>query len=230
MQVPIPDLAQPLRRLALDGEDGIDLAPAQHVDCEPRLAVHQMRLDAQPFEHVDRRHEGAGIRLIDDDRLAVEILQTSDRPRCEDVHLLVEQLGDVDELLVDAAGEVLALKIGKGVLAYNSGIHAPQQQDVRDRLSRSAAEHRQHPEALAIVQHRTEIGADLGIGAAERAGHHGHGVGVQLDRQIAFGGTVLEDRLEGFADAAGIDAAAHRAEAFPFPFVNRCICICSIGA
>jgi len=61
-----------------------------------------------------------------------------------------------------------------------------------------------------------EIGADLGVGRAERAGHQAHGVGVELVRQIALGGgAVLEDGLEGIADGARIDAASHRTEVLP---------------
>ena len=216
MQVAIVDLVQPLQRLALDRDDRVDLALAQHVHRQPRLLIDQMRPDAEPFEHVDRGHEGGAVGQIDHHGLAVEVLHAADRLRRQNVHLLVEHLGHVDELVADVLGEVLAVEIGQRVLAHDPGVHTPQQQNVGDRLDGAAAHDRQDPQAGAAVERRGEIRADLGIGTAERTGHQAHGIGVELVRQVALGGgAVLEDRLEGIADGARIDAASHRAEVLP---------------
>jgi hypothetical protein len=40
------------------------------------------------------------------------------------VHFLVEHLGDVDELVADVLGEVLAVEIGQRVLAHDAGVDA----------------------------------------------------------------------------------------------------------
>ena len=174
-----------------------------------------MRPDPQPIEHVDRGHEGGAVGEIDDHRLAVEILHAGDRARRQHMHFLVEQFCHIDELVANVVGKILALEKRQRVLADDAGIDAPQQQNVRHRLNRSAAHHRQHPQRGAVIEHGSKIGADLGIGAAERAGHQADGVGVHLRRQIALGGAVTEYRLEGVADAARIDPAAHWPNAFP---------------
>ena len=147
------------------------------------------------------------------------------------MHLLVEQLGDINELVADVLGKILAVEIGQRVLAHDAGVDALQQQDVGDRLHRAAAHHRQNPQSGAVVEHGGEIGADLGVGRAERAGHQAHRVGVELVGQIALGrGAIFEQRLEGIADGARIDAAAHRPEELPVAVVKRIIRICSMVA
>ncbi len=122
MQVGIPHLAEPLHRFAFDRHDGIDLAFTQLFQREPRFDIEQMRLDPETLEYIDRGHEGAGIRQIDDHRLAIEILHAADRPRREHVHFLVEHLGHVDKLIADIVGEVLALEVCERVLAHNPGV------------------------------------------------------------------------------------------------------------
>src|SRR5664279_6273893 len=98
MQVGVADLTEPLQWLSFHGNDGVDLAPAQPFERDPRLDIEQMRLDPETFEHVDGGYERAAIRQVDGYRLAVEILHTLDRHRREDVHFLVEHFGDIDKL------------------------------------------------------------------------------------------------------------------------------------
>src|SRR5256885_7574542 len=46
--------------------------------------------------------------------------------------------------------------------------------------------HGQDSQVAAVVQYRSQIGAHLGVGAAERSRHHRHRVGIELIGKVAF--------------------------------------------
>src|SRR5215471_533840 len=101
MQIGVSDLTKPLDRFALHGDDCIDIALLQHFDRESRLDVEQVRPDPQALEHIDRGYKGAAVRKVNGNRLAVEVSHGPNRTWREDVHFLVEELGNVDELVTD---------------------------------------------------------------------------------------------------------------------------------
>jgi hypothetical protein len=70
-------------------------------------------------------------------------------------------------------------------------IDALQEQDVGDALHRAAADDREHTDLVAVVEHGGEVGAELHIGAADRAGDQRDSVGVQ--RLLGRGRAELED-------------------------------------
>ncbi len=161
MQVGVVDLGEPLQRLAFHGDDRVDVALAQHFERDPRFDIQQMRLDPEPLEHVDRGHEGGGVEQVHRHRPAVELLHAVGRLLGEDMQFLVEHLGNVDELVADVVGVVLAFEIGQRVLAHDPGVDASRQQDIGHGLHRSAPHHRQNAKIGAVVEHRGKIGPHM---------------------------------------------------------------------
>ena len=114
------------------------------------------------------------------------------------MHLFIVELGHIGELLLDVLGEAFPLEIIERVGAHDAEIDALQEQDVGDALHRTAADDGQYAQLVAVVEHGSEVGAELHIGAADGAGYQRHRVGVQ--RLLGRRRAELEDRLEAFAD------------------------------
>jgi len=133
----------------------------------------------------------------------------------------------------DVVGVALALQVGERVLAHDADVDAlegtgyPQPPAPSRGPLRAAGGNRRR--RSSTVARSAPI---LHIGCAERAGHHGNGVGVLLPGGLARRAAVAEDRFEAVAHGAGIDAAAAPARsALPSaPAENRIISICSSGA
>ncbi len=84
------------------------------------------------------------------------------------MHLLVVELGDVLQRLFDPWIEVLLSHVGQHVRLHDADIDATQIQDVGDILERAFSDDREHPQRLAIVQHRRQVGGDPHIGSVPR--------------------------------------------------------------
>ncbi len=189
-------------RLASDHDDGVDRAGLQLLHRDTLLDIDEFRLDPEPLEHGERGDEGAAIRQVDTDGLAFEVLQCRDRFRRDHLHLLVVELGHIGELPLDVLGKTLALEIVERVCADDTEIDALQKQDVGNALHRAAADDRQHADLVAVVEHGGKVGAELHIGAADRARYQRDGVGVQ--RLFCRGRAELEDGLQAVRDLGRI--------------------------
>jgi len=96
----------------------------------------------------------------------------------DEVHLLVEQLGDVDDLVVDRTDLVGALEVGQQVRLRDAEIDALEETHVLDVLPTALADDRQDAEVVAIVEHRREIVGDRHIGGVEIARDDGDRIGI----------------------------------------------------
>jgi hypothetical protein len=71
----------------------------------------------------------------------------------------------------------------KRVGRYKAHVDILQPDDVDEILGRALAEHRQHPEFVAIVQHGGHVGAHDRHRTADRRRNHRHGAGIE---RVAF--------------------------------------------
>ena len=195
--------ADRLVRLAADGNHRVEFAFLQHLHRDALLDIDEVRLEAEPLEHDRCRDEGAAIGKVDADPLAVEIGETVDRFRGDDIHLFVVKLGHIGELLLDVLRKAFPLEVIKRIGAYDAEIDALQEQNVGDALHRPAPDDRQYAQLVTVVEHGGEVGADLHIGAADRTGDQRDGVLVQ--GLLGGGRTELENGLEAFADLGRIE-------------------------
>src|SRR5665213_2458904 len=203
MKAVVLELADRLVRLAADNDHGVDFAGLQFLHRDALLDIHDLWLEAEPFEHGQRGNEGAAIGKVDADGLAVELPEIVDRFRGDDVHLLIVELCDIGELFFDVFRKALLLQIIERVGPYDPEIDALQEQDIGDALHRAAADNGENAQLVAVVEHGSEVGAELNIGAADGAGYHRHGIGVQV--LLGLDRPELEDRLEAFADLRRIE-------------------------
>jgi hypothetical protein len=162
------------------------------------LDIGEVRPQPEPLEHGQRGDEGAAIGQVDADPASIQIPQRSHRFRRDDGHLLIVELGHIGELLLDVLGKAFPLEIVERVGAHDAEVDALQEQDVGDALHRAAPDDRQYAQLGAVVEHGGEVGADLHIGAPDRAGDQCHGVGIQ--RLLGRPRTKLEDGPQTVAD------------------------------
>ena len=99
----------------------------------------------------------------------------------ENVHLLIEQLGDIGDLTLEVRPELSGLiemleQVGLG----HAHIDPAQEEHVLDVLLRPLADHGQHPKLVPVVEDGGDIFNDGEIRAARAAGHDRHHVLVYL--------------------------------------------------
>ena len=162
-------------------------------------------MDTQPLEHDGGRDERAAVGHVDRHGLALELRHAVDRLRGEHVHFFVVELGDEGELLLDVVGVALLLEVIERIRSHDAEVDALEEQDIGDALHRTAADDRQHPQIVAVVERGGEIGAELHVGTGDRAAHDGDGVRVQAIRRLLRAVAVFEDRLQPFAHRRRID-------------------------
>ncbi len=104
----------------------------------------------------------------------------------EDVHLLVEQLGDIGDLVDEVRSELAGL----GVVLQDIGLGDPhvdaaQEHHVLDVLLWPFAHHGQYAQSVTIVENVGDVLDDGQVGAARASGHDRHHVFVHA-RAIAL--------------------------------------------
>ena len=95
------------------------------------------------------------------------------------MHLLIVELGHVGELLLDVLRKALFLEIVERIGSHDAEVDALQEQDVGDALHRTAPDDRKYAQLVSVVEHGSEIGTELHIGAADRSRDQRDCVGVQ---------------------------------------------------
>ena len=96
--------------------------------------------------------------------LSLQILQAPDLLPRHDVDVVVEQTGDVPDALGDVGNVVFGLGKLQRVGCDEAHVDVLQAEDVDEILDRALAEDRQHPELVAIVEHRGHVGAHDRLG------------------------------------------------------------------
>ncbi len=144
------------RRLARDQDGGGDLAALECLGAVRLAHVHFDRLNAETFEDVARRELSAGADVAEIDALAFELLDRGDAGiRTDDeMHLLVVELGDVDNLVVDVADLARAAEGVQQIRLRDAEIDALEEANVADVLAAAFADHRQDAEIVAVIEHR----------------------------------------------------------------------------
>src|SRR5205823_1134776 len=106
------------------------------------------------FEDVARRQLRAAADVAEVDLLAGELIDRGDAGvgTHHEVHLLVEQLGDVDDLVVDQANLVGAAEGVEQVGLRDAKIDAFEKADILDVLSAALADDRQNAKLICIVE------------------------------------------------------------------------------
>ena len=97
----------------------------------------------------------------------------------DDLHLLIVELGYVGELLLQILGEALPLEVVERVGAHDAEIDALQEKDVGGALHRTSTDDREDAQFTIVVEHGSEVGAELHVGATDRAGKQRDRVGVE---------------------------------------------------
>src|SRR5271167_4485166 len=110
------------------------------------------------------------------------------------MELFVIELGHVGELLLDVLGKAFPLEVVERVGSHDSEIDALEEQDVGDTLHRAAPDDRKYAQLVAVIEHGGEVGAELHIGAADRAGDQRYRVRVQ--RLLCGSRSELENSLK----------------------------------
>src|ERR1017187_8294110 len=111
MESIVLEAAHGLIRLADTNDHGVDFAGLQLFHRDSLFDIDDLWFHPESLEHGQRGDESAAIGKVDTDGLAIEIPETADRFRRDDMHLFVVELGDVGELLLDVLGEALPLEI-----------------------------------------------------------------------------------------------------------------------
>ena len=150
-------------------------------------------------------------------RLVLQLMNVVHVGTHQDVHFLVEQLGDIGDL-VDEIGAELA---GLGIVLEDVGlgdahVDAAQEQHVLDVLLRPLAHHGQDAQRRAVIEHVGDVLHDGEIRAAGAAGHDRHHVLVDAraealarlsgDGVVRLGGVLGARRRDG---GAGDQAESH---------------------
>src|SRR5713101_5115870 len=119
------------------------------------------------------------------------------------MHLFIVELGHIGELFLDVFGKALSLEIVERVGPHDPEVDALKKQNIGDALHRATTDNGKHAQVVSVIEHGSQVRAELNIGAADGAGYQRHRVGIQG----LFGGrrAELEYRLEAFADLAGSD-------------------------
>ena len=99
---------------------------------------------------------GARADVAEIDALAFELLDRGDAGiRADDeMHLLVVELGDVDDLVVDIADLARAAEGIQQIRLRDAEIDALEEADVADVLAAALADDRQDAEIVAVIEHR----------------------------------------------------------------------------
>ena len=111
-------------RLTANHDDGVEVALLQFFHCNPLLDIDEVRLDPEPLENCQCSHKRAAIGQVDAHRLTFEIVQALDGLGCDDLHLLIVELGHIGKLLLDVVGEALLLEVVERVGAHDAEIDA----------------------------------------------------------------------------------------------------------
>src|SRR3954453_11559060 len=150
----IYEVADRLVGLAADHDHRIELALLQLFHADALLDIGELAgVEPDALEHCECGDEGAAVRKVDADALAVQIVQVADIQRRDDLHFLVVQLGHIGELLAQAVRDALALEIVERIGAHDSDVYALQEQDVGDALYRTATDDGENAQPVAIVEH-----------------------------------------------------------------------------
>ena len=100
----------------------------------------------------------------------------------EDVHLLVEQLGDVGDLRLEVRPELAgAVEMLEQVGLGDAHIDAAQEHHVFDVLLWPFADHGQDAQIIAVVENLGEVLDDGKVGSARASGHDRHHVLVDAE-------------------------------------------------
>ncbi len=174
------ELRHRARGLAGDQDRRCDLALLQRLEGIGLPHVHFLRLDAEALENVARGKLRAGADVGEVHLLAREVGERADAAvRAHDqVHLFIEQLGDVDDLVVDRADLVGLLEIRQQVRLRDAEIDTLEEPHVLDVLPAALADHRQDAEFVAVVEHRRHVVRDRHVGGVGIARHDRDRVGI----------------------------------------------------
>ena len=198
MEPIVLETAHGLIRLAPTNDHGVDFAGLQFLQRDALFNIHDLWFHSESLEHGQRGDEGAAIGKVDANSLAFEIPQVADRFRRDNMHLFIVELGHIGELFLDVLGEALSLEIVERVGPYDPEVDALKKQNIGDALHRATANNGKHAQIVSVIEHGSQVRAELNVGAADGAGYQRHRVGIQG----LFGGrrAELEDGLEAFAD------------------------------
>src|SRR5436309_7965271 len=105
MEPIVLETAHGLIRLAPTNDHGVDFAGLQFLHRDALLNIDDLWFHSEPLEDSQRGDEGAAIRKVDADGLAIEIPEIADRFRRDDMHLFIVELGHIGELLLEVLGE-----------------------------------------------------------------------------------------------------------------------------
>ena len=151
-----------------------------------RSAVARASKDPSPVLLIGETGTGKELIGAEIHRLAFELMNVIHAGADEDMHLLVEQLGDVGDLVDEVRPELAGL----GVVLQDIGLSDPhvdaaQEHHVLDVLLSPLAHHGQHAQSVTIVENVGDVLDDGQVGAARTSGHDRHHVLVHA-RAIAL--------------------------------------------
>ena len=142
-----------------------------------------MRLPHVDGEIVEQETPGdrrAASGLAEIHHLALELLDVRHIGAHHDVHLFIEQLRHVDDLLHEIRAEIAGFGIVlQHVCLGDPHVDAAQEHHVLDVLRHAPADDGQHAEIVAVVDNLRDVRGDGEIGAARAAGHDGDDVLVE---------------------------------------------------
>ena len=111
----------------------------------------------------------------------------------DQVQLFIEELGDIDDLIVDRTDLIRALEIRQQIRLRDAEIDALEEAHVLDVLAAALPDYRQDAEFVAIVEHRGHVVRD----------GHIRRVGIARDDRDGIG-------VDALADAAELWLVRHR--------------------
>src|SRR5215207_3586777 len=126
--------------------------------------------------------------------LSLQILQAPDLLPRHDVDVVVKQTGDVPDALGNVRNVVFGLRKFQRVGRDEAHVDVLQAQDVDEVLDRALAEDRQHPELVAVVEHRGHVGAHDRHRPADRRRDYRDRAGIEkiaLGQFVALSGSTL---------------------------------------
>src|SRR5260370_14078201 len=180
MEAIVLETAYGLIRFAPANDERVDFACLQFLQRDALLNIHDLWLHSESLEHRQRGDEGAAIGKVDANGLPIEIPETADRFRRDDMYLFIVELGYIGELFLDVFVEALFLEIVERVVPHDPEVDALKKQNIGDALHRATADNGKHAQIVSIIEHGGQVRAELNIGAAHGAGYQRHGVRIQL--------------------------------------------------
>src|SRR5262249_41882869 len=177
-------------RLARDQDARCDVTGLQLFDRVGLPQIGFLHLDVEAAEDIARRQLRSAVDASEVHLLAGELL---DRRYCgvgtdEDMHLLAEQPGDIDDPPVKGPKFIAASKRVEEVRLRDTEIDALEEAHISDVLPSILPHQGQDAEVFALVENRRKVMGNRQIGSVESAGDDGDGVGVQT---FAKGAEVL---------------------------------------